>query len=153
MTLPWASSAARATWTEAGPFGSQPVPCSRMYCSRTGLPAALASTPQSAAPSSASLRPQGPRPVIHFACTVSGGTPSCAASPLCTKCVFCEPLQQLTLSPLISTTQQAGPIAACDWNGHSYSASITLAAVLNASSTLPDGLPPSSRLRTDAPRM
>ena len=29
---------------------------------------------------------------------------------------------------------------ACDWNGHSYSASITRAAVLNASSTLPTGL-------------
>ena len=31
--MPEASIAARARWIEAGPFGSQPVPCSRMYCS------------------------------------------------------------------------------------------------------------------------
>ena len=41
---------------------------------------------------------------------------------------------------------------ACDWNGHSYSASITLAAVLNASSTLPFCFS-TSRLRTGALRM
>ena len=40
-----------------GPFGSQPVPWSRMYCTRTGLPTALASTAASIAQSSASLRP------------------------------------------------------------------------------------------------
>ena len=57
MTLPWASIAARARWIEAGPFGSQPVPWSRMYCTRTGLPTALASTAASIAASSASLRP------------------------------------------------------------------------------------------------
>src|SRR5665811_637489 len=42
MTLPCASIAARARWIEAGPLGSQPVPCSRMYCRRTGLPTASA---------------------------------------------------------------------------------------------------------------
>src|SRR5262245_53263241 len=103
-----------------------------MYCSRTGLLTALASTAQSAAQSSASLRPYEPGPVIQRTCTFSSGTLSCEARPSCTKCDFCVPLQQLTLSPLISTTAQAGPIAACDWNGHSYSASITLAAVVNA---------------------
>ena len=69
--------------------------------------------------------------------TLSSGTSSVSASPSCTKCDFCVPLQQVTLPSLISTSAQAGPILACDWNGHSYSASITLAAVLNASSTLP----------------
>ena len=51
--------------------------------------------------------------------------------PFCTKCGFCEPVQQVT-SPFcaISTSAQAGPMQACDWNGHSYSASITRAAVL-----------------------
>ena len=42
---------------------------------------------------------------------------------------------------------------AWDWNGHSYSASITRAAVLNASSTLPVCLSSTSRLRTGALRM
>ena len=41
---------------------------------------------------------------------------------------------------------------ACDWNGHSYSASITRAAVLNASATLPTGFS-STALRTGALRM
>ena len=76
-----------------------------------------------------------------------------AARPFCTKCGFCEPLQQSTLPSLISTTAQAGPMQACDWNGHSYSASITRAAVLNASSTLPTVLPSTSCLRTGALRM
>ncbi len=66
--------------------------------------------------------------MIQRACTFSSGTPSWPARPSCTKWLFCVPLQQLTLSPLISTTAQAGPIGACDWNGHSYSASITFAA-------------------------
>ena len=73
--------------------------------------------------------------------------------PSCTKCGFCEPVQQVTLPSLISTSAQAGPMQACDWNGHSYSASITRAAVLNASSTLPVCLPSTSRLRTGALRM
>ena len=60
--------------------------------------------------------------------------------PSRTKCGFCEPVQQVAWPSLISTTAQAGPMQACDWNGHSYSASITRAAVLNASSTLPTGL-------------
>ena len=72
--------------------------------------------------------------------------------PSRTKCGFCEPDQQVAWPSLISTTAQAGPMQACDWNGHSYSASITRAAVLNASSTLPTGLT-SSRLRTGALRM
>ena len=48
-------SAARVI--EAGPFGSQPVPCARMYCTRTGLPTARASTAASMQASPASLRP------------------------------------------------------------------------------------------------
>ena len=54
---PDASIAARARWIEAGPLGSQPVPWSRMYCTRTGRPVALAMTAASIATSSASLRP------------------------------------------------------------------------------------------------
>src|SRR3569833_742830 len=153
MTLPWASSAARALWIEAGPFGSQPVPWSRMYCSRTALPTALASTAQSAAQSSASLRPYEPGPLVQRTCTLASGTLSWAASPCCTKWLFCVPLQQSTLSPLMATTQHAGPIGACDWYGHSYSASITLAADLYASSTLPAVLPSTADLRTAALRM
>ena len=84
--------------------------------------------------------------------TLSTGMPSVAAMPSRTKCGFCEPVQQVAWPSLISTTAQAGPMQACDWNGHSYSASITRAAVLNASSTLPTGLM-SSRLRTGALRM
>src|SRR5215207_2428836 len=88
-----------------------------------------------------------------MAWTSASGTPSCAASPACTKCDFCEPVQHLTLPSLISITAQAGPMQACDWNGHSYSASITLAAVLNASSTLPAVFPSTACLRTGALRM
>ena len=73
--------------------------------------------------------------------------------PFCTKCGFCEPVQQVTWPSLISTTAQAGPMQACDWNGHSYSASITRAALLNASSTSPIGLPSSSCLRAGVLRM
>ena len=73
--------------------------------------------------------------------------------PSRTKCGFCEPVQQVTLPFSISTTAQAGPMQAWDWNGHSYSASTTRAAVLKASSTLPVSLPPMSRLRTGALRM
>ena len=73
--------------------------------------------------------------------------------PACTKCDFWVPLQQVTMPSLISTSAQAGPMLAWDWNGHSYSASITRAAVLNASSTLPVVLPSSARLRTGALRM
>ena len=42
---------------------------------------------------------------------------------------------------------------ACDWNGHSYSASITRAAVLNAVIDIAGLLAPTSRLRTGALRM
>ena len=73
--------------------------------------------------------------------------------PFWTKCGFCEPVQQVTLPSLISTRAQAGPMQAWDWNGHSYSASITRAAVLKASSTLPVCLASTSRLRTGALRM
>jgi hypothetical protein len=123
-----------------------------MYCTRTGWPTALASTAASMAASSASLRPYEPGPVVHLTCTLSTGTSRIAALPCCTKFDFCVPLQQVTMPSLISTSVQAGPMQACDWNGHSYSASITLAAVLNASSTLPFSLP-TSRLRTGALRM
>src|SRR5216683_2891662 len=64
--------------------------------------------------------------------TLSVGMPSVAAMPSRTKCGFCEPDQQVAWPSLISTTAQAGPMQACDWNGHSYSASITRAAVLSA---------------------
>ena len=74
------------------------------------------------------------------------------ATPSRTKWDFCEPVQQVACPSLISTSAQAGPMLACDWNGHSYSASTTRAAPRNASSTLPTGLP-SSRLRTGALRM
>ena len=50
--------------------------------------------------------------------------------PSCTKCAFCVPLQQVAWPSLISTSAQAGPMQACDWNGHSYSASITRAGDL-----------------------
>jgi hypothetical protein len=53
---------------------------------------------------------------------------------------------------LIATTPQPGPMLECDWNGHSYSASITRAADLKASSTLPFSFS-TIRLRTGALRM
>jgi hypothetical protein len=40
-----------------GPFGSQPVPSARMYCTRTGRPTACAMSAASAAQSSASFMP------------------------------------------------------------------------------------------------
>src|SRR5215217_8671641 len=64
--------------------------------------------------------------------TRSAGMPSVAATPSRAKCGFCDPVQTVTLSPLMSTTAQAGPMLACDWKGHSYSASITRAALLDA---------------------
>src|ERR1700722_8265529 len=123
-----------------------------MYCNRTGLPTALASTAASMAQSSASFRPYEPGPVVQIVRTVSTGTCRIAATPARTKCDFCVPLQQVTLPSLISTSAQAGPMPACDWNGHSYSASITRAADLNASSTLPFSFS-TTRLRTDDLRM
>ena len=84
--------------------------------------------------------------------TLSTGTPVAAATPCCTKWDFCVPLQQVTLPSLISTSAQAGPMLACDWNGHSYSASITFAAILKASSTLPFSFS-TTFLRTGALRM
>jgi hypothetical protein len=123
-----------------------------MYCSRTGRPTACASTAASMAASPASLRPYEPGPVTQMVRTFSTGTWRVAAIPSRTKWVFCDPLQQVTLPSLISTSAQAGPMLACDWNGHSYSASIMRAAVVNASSTLPT-LAPTSRLRTVAARM
>src|SRR5262249_60462863 len=59
---------------------------------------------------------------------------------------------QVAKPSLTSTRAQAGPIPAWDWNGHSYSASITLAADLKASSTLPTSFS-TVRLRTDDLRM
>ncbi len=73
--------------------------------------------------------------------------------PFWTKCGFCEPVQQVTSPSLISTSAQAGPMQAWDWNGHSYSASMTREAARNASSTLPACLLSTSRLRTGALRM
>ena len=43
--------------------------------------------------------------------TFSAGTPSIAATPSRTKCGFCDPVQTVTSSPLMSTTAQAGPMA------------------------------------------
>ena len=88
----------------------------------------------------------------------SRGRSSCgicrmAATPVCTKCDFCVPLQQVAWPSLKSTSAHAGPMEACDWKGHSYSASITRAAFLKASSTSPACLPATSRLRTGALRM
>src|SRR5262249_58908229 len=108
-------------------------------------------TAASMAQSSASLRPYEPGPVVQMTCTLSTGISTIAAMPCCTKCDFCVPLQQVAMPSLICTSAQAGPMQACDWNGHSYSASITLAAVLNASSTLPFSLS-TERLRTGALR-
>ena len=98
-----------------------------MYCRRTGLPTALASTAASIARIVGVVAAVGAGTGrARCTWTLSTGTPSVAATPCCTKCDFCVPLQQVTLPSLISTSAQAGPIAACDWNGHSYSASITL---------------------------
>jgi len=49
----------------------------------------------------------------------------------------------VTLPSWIFDKAQAGPMLACDWNGHSYSASTTRARCGNASSTLPTCLPSS----------
>ncbi len=53
------------------------------------------------------------------------------------KCGFCVPVHSVARSARTSATAQAGPMLACDWNGHSYSASTTRDAVLSASSTSP----------------
>ncbi len=90
--------------------------------------------------------------MTQMACTFSGGTPSSRATPVWTKCGFCEPVQTVTPSARTSATAQAGPMLACDWNGHSYSASTTRAAVLNAPSTSPF-FTASSRFTTGALRM
>ena len=90
--------------------------------------------------------------MVQMTCTCSFGIPRIAATPICTKCDFCVPLQQVAWPSLKSTSAQPGPMRACDWNGHSYSASITFAAVLNAASTSPMCLP-TSRLRVGALRM
>ena len=74
------------------------------------------------------------------------------ATPSRQKCDFGEPVQTVTLSSLTSTTPQPGPMQACDWNGHSYSASTTRAALRNASSTLPFSFS-TLRWRTGALRM
>src|SRR6266404_8909950 len=58
-------------------------------------------------------------------CTLSCGMPSARATPSRAKCGFCEPVHSVAPSSRASTTAQAGPILACDWNGHSYSASTT----------------------------
>ena len=76
MTLPSASIAARARWIEAGPFGSQPVPWSRVYCSRTGWPTALASTAASIAAIAGIVAAVGAGPGTQIARTLSGGRPS-----------------------------------------------------------------------------
>src|ERR1700684_627801 len=65
--------------------------------------------------------------------TASSGISRMAARPARTKCDFCVPLQQVTLPSLISTREQAGPMLEWDWNGHSYSASLTRAAVVPVS--------------------
>ena len=38
-------------------------------------------------------------------------------------CVFCVPDQTVTPSSRTSTTEQPGPMLACDWNGQKYDAS------------------------------
>src|SRR4029077_5204544 len=62
------------------------------------------------------------------------------------------PDQTVTPSARTSATAHAGPMLACDWNGHSYSASTTRAAVLNAEARSPF-FTGSSRLATGALRM
>jgi hypothetical protein len=88
-----------------------------------GLPMALARYAASSAASPASLRPYEPGPVTQMVRTFSCGMPRSDATPSRTKCGFCEPDHTVHESPLTSATAQAGPMQACDWNGHSYSAS------------------------------
>ena len=71
------------------------------------LPMARAMTAASIAASSASLRPYEPGPVTQMALTFSTGMPSVPAIPFCTKCGFCEPVQQVTSPSLIWTVAQA----------------------------------------------
>src|SRR5712692_1348713 len=118
MTLPELSSAARPRCTDAGPFGSQAIPSLRMPCTRTGRPVSLESSAASSAASPASFRPYDPGPGTQMARTFSCGTPSSRATPVWTKCGFCEPVQTVTPSARTSATAQAGPLLACDWNGH-----------------------------------
>ena len=121
-------------------MGSQPVPCSRVYCRRTGLPVRLGEHGRVHGAVVGVVAAVGAGPDHPDAIHLVHRQPSVRAMPSRTKCGFCDPLQQVTWPSLISTTAQAGPMQACDWNGHSYSASITRAAVRNASSTLPTGL-------------
>ena len=89
---------------------------------------------------------------MERASTLSGDRLRIAATPSRQKCGLGEPVHTVTWSPLISTTPQPGPMLEWDWNGHSYSASITRAAVLKAASTSPFCFS-TSRLRTGALRM
>jgi len=110
------------------------------------------SSAASSAASPASLRPYDPGPGSHVARTFSGGRPTSFATPLRPKCGFWEPVHSRASPARTSATAQAGPMLACDWNGHSYSASITLRAVPSAASTSPR-LTGTSRPIDFAPRM
>src|SRR5438105_9630924 len=68
------------------------------------------------------------------------------------KCGFCVPVHSVARSARTSATAQAGPMLACDWNGHSYSASTIRAALAKAGSISPVASG-TSRLTTGAWRM
>jgi hypothetical protein len=52
---------------------------------------------------------------------LSRGRPSARATPSRAKCGFCEPAHKVAPSARASTTAQAGPMPASDWNGHRLS--------------------------------
>ena len=130
---------------EAGPFGSQPMPSLAhvLHAHRT----------------SGGLREHGrvDGAVVGVVASVGArdrpprSRAPCPGACRASRDAVAHEMRLLRAAPAgdvavpISTTAQAGPMQACDWNGHSYSASTTRAAVRNASSTLPTGLT-SSRL-------
>src|SRR5262249_57400265 len=116
-------------------------------------PSGLATTAAASDASPASLRPYELGPVTQMVRTFSCGMARSSATPSRTKCGFCEPDQTVHASPLTSATAQAGPMQACDWNGHSYSAStMRRPGCLKAAATSPT-LTDSSRFTALALRM
>src|SRR6185312_14431060 len=113
----------------------------------TGFPVSFERYAASIAASPASLRPYEPGPMTQTPRTFSCGSPNSLATPSRVECGFCEPVQIVASPSRTSATAHAGPMQECDCNDHSYSASTTRAADLNAASMSPF-FSASSRLRT-----
>ena len=134
--------AARARWIEAGPFGSQPVPWSRVYCSAHRLADRLG---QHGGVHARSRRRRCGRRSrdrsSRCTCTLSSGTPSIAATPSLheVRLLRAGPARDLAVLDL---DQRAGrPHAGVRLERpFVFGLDHARGAVLNASSTLPSFL-------------